>query len=72
VVLGGLGSRIGDGLVPVAAASIGRQRLDLGGERGIRQTRADALRDVKCRGPARHIFHTAVGQFHMNVFGHND
>ena len=57
--------------VAAAAISVGSQRLDLRGQRGVRQTRADALGDVECGGPARHVFDAAVGQFHMNIFSHD-
>ena len=48
-----------------------KKRLDLRGQRGIGQARADALGDIEGGGPARHIFDAAVGQFHMNGFRHD-
>ena len=57
--------------VAAAAVPVRRQRLDLRGQRGVGQTRADALGDIESGGPARHVFDAAVGQFHMNSFSHD-
>ena len=69
--LGRGGGSFGGRLVAVATASVMRQRLDLGGQCGVSQTRADALGDIECGGTTRHVFDAAVGQFHMNVFSHD-
>src|ERR1022692_4414508 len=61
-------------MVSVAAAAIPvrSQRPDLRGQSGVRQSRADALRNIECGSPARHVFDAAIGQFYMNIFGHDN
>src|SRR5271165_7159736 len=57
-------------MMSISAAAVRRQRFDLRGQCGVCQTRADALGDIECGGPARHVFDAAVGQFHLNGFRH--
>ena len=45
-------------------------RLDLRGEGGVGQARADALRDVEGGGSLGYVFDAAVGQFYVDEFGH--